>query len=304
MLHLPIDERQLDAESGRLLLAYAAKYRGAKRLQNARYAVSGLLAVAGPVLSVWSLDAAGWVGAAAGVWILFTRLVLIPTERDRVGRAVRIQERFDTRLFDLEWSTALAGAEPSEEDIADAARSLKHDKRVEHQHREGWYPSTVGMPWPANVLLAQWSSAAYGRRQHAAYFWFLTICASTVVVITTVFSVAVGMFLIGWLLRFLLAPLPALLDVGELALSHRRLSAGKEAIEAQIEQLWRSELTNIGTLTAEDCRRVQNEAFKLRAEGQQLPEWFYWFHRDRNEANMHEASAARQAKYQAAASEI
>lgn len=45
--HVPIDDRQRDPESGRLLRAYTAEYRGAKRYRALRFAISGLLAVAG-----------------------------------------------------------------------------------------------------------------------------------------------------------------------------------------------------------------------------------------------------------------
>ncbi len=296
--HLSIDQRQRDAESGRLLRAYAAEYRRAKFYKGLRLTVSGTLAIAGPILGALSIPPAGLVGAAAGLWVFISRLLLIPAERSRVGCAVRIQERFDTRLFDIPWAEALAGPEPSEEDIVDAARRLHGDKRLAQQHAEGWYPSTEGLPWPVDVLVAQWSSAVYGRRQHDAYFWFVAIGMSAVVAIAIVFGVALEMSLSDWLVTFLLPGLPALLDFGELAASHRRVAAAKEAIEAQITVLWRTEFAKPGTLTAEDCRRVQDEAFKLRAQDVQVPEWFYRVHRDRNEDNMHDAASARRTQYQ------
>lgn len=57
--------------------------------------------------------------------------------------------------------------------------------------------------------------------------------------------------------------------------------------------MWRLELSNSGTLAAGQCRAVQDEVFRLRVRGLQVPEWFYWLTRKRNEANMHEAASAR-----------
>lgn len=299
--HEPIDIRQRDAESGRLLRAYTAEYRRAKRLRSARFTVSGLLAVAGPLASVWSLNAAGLVGAGAGLWVLVTRLVLIPAERSGVDRAVRMQELFDTRLFDLAWPASLTGKEPSEEDISDASRRLQDDECVRKQHDEGWYPSTEGLPWPVDVLVAQWSSAAYARRQHFAYFWFLAMSNVGVITGVIMFGAVASMTLTEWLITFLLPGLPAILDAGELTEAHRRLAEAKNSIERRIAALWRTELESPGTLSGDQCRSVQDEAFKLRVNGLQIPEWFYWLHRDRNEANMHDAAAIRRRQYQEAA---
>lgn len=299
-VHEAIDRRQLDSESGRLLRAFTAEYRRAKRFRAARLGVSTALAIAGPVMSLWSVTAAAIVGAAAGLWVLVARLVLVPVEEARVRCAVVTQERFDTRLFDLPWPAGLAGKSPSEEDIADADRRLRDDERVSRQHRDGWYPSTAGLPWPVDVLVAQWSSAAYGRRQHHAYARFIIgglVCGLVGVVGVGVLT---GMSLTNWLITFLLPGLPALLDISELAQDHQRLSIRKQKVEARIQALWDSELASPGALTAADCRGVQDEAFRLRAAGRQIPDWFYWLHRDRNEANMHAAAASRRAQFSAA----
>jgi hypothetical protein len=296
-----IDERQRDAESGRLLRAFTAEYRRAKRYRALRIGVSMLLAAAAPILSLASLTAAGVVGAIAGVWVVASRLLLIPIEQRHVRLAVRIQERFDTRLFDLPWADSMAGPTPSEEDVADAARRLQSDDRVARQHQEGWYPSTDGIPPPVNVLVAQWSSVAYGRHQSGAYFHVLAATIAVVTVGVVAVGVIVGMTLTEWLVTFALPSLPAALDASEIADAHRRIADAKQRDEDELLQpLWNHELAAPGTLTWEDCRRVQDESFRLRSRGLQVPEWFFWRRRARSEANMHDAAAARRAQHQRA----
>lgn len=298
MTHVSIDERQRDAESGRLLRAFTASYRRAKRYRGLRISVSLLLAGAAPLLSLASLTAAGVVGAIAGAWVVASRLVLIPVERRHVWDGVRVQERFDTRLFDLAWSAGLAGPTPSEEDIADAARRLQHDDRVTQQHDEGWYPSTDGLPYPVDAFIAQWSSVAYGRHQSRAYFRFIAGAIAIAVATTVGVGVIGGMTLIDWLIIFVLPSLPAALDASELADAHRRMADRKQADEDELLlRLWNSELSAPGTLTSADCRRVQDESFRLRSEGLQVPEWFFWRRRGRSEANMHEAAAVRREQH-------
>lgn len=302
---MSIDDRQRDVESGRLLRAYSAEYRRAKRYRALRIGVSMLLAALAPAFSLASLTAAGVVGAAAGVWVVASRLLLIPIEQRHVRLAVRIQERFDTRLFDLPWVDSIAGPTPPEEDIADAARRLEGDERVARQHQEGWYPSTVGLPYPANVLVAQWSSVAYGRHQSRAYFHFITGVIALVAVTVIAIGVVGGMTLTDWLITFALPSLPAALDASEIADAHRRIADRKAKNEDEVLQpLWSAELAAPGTLSAEDCRRVQDESFRLRSRGLQVPEWFFWRRRQRSEANMHEAAEARRQQHLGATASI
>ncbi len=293
-----IDERQRDDVSARLLRAFTAEYRRAKLYRGVRLGVSCVLALAGPLVGVASLTAAGVVGAIAGLWVVITRLLLIPVEKDHVGRAVRIQELFDTRLFDLEWPDGLAGLMPNQEDISDAARRVVGNARVAKQIDEGWYPSTKDIPWPVNVLLAQWSSVGYGRHQNTAYFRFLATSTGVAAVAVIIFGIATGMTLTDWLITFALPSLPALLDISEVADAHRRLAADKATLEGDLLQpMWRKELVHRGTLTLGDCGRVQDESFRMRELGLQVPDWFFRLRRARGEQNMHEACAARRAEY-------
>lgn len=223
-----------------------------------------LLAAAAPPFSLVSLTAAGVVGAVAGAWVVASRLVLIPVEHRHVRHAVRIQERFDTRLFNLPWSDPLSGPSPSEEDIADSARRVSGDDRVGQQHSEGWYPSTNGLPHPVDVLVAQWSSVAYGRHQSRAYFHFVTATIAVVVISVVGVGVIGGMSLTDWLITFALPSLPAALDASEIAHAHRRMADRKATIEDELLlPLWKAELSATGTLTPDDCRRVQDESFRF-----------------------------------------
>ena len=292
-----IDLRQRDDESGRLLRAYATEYRAAKRYRAFRFTLSALIAIAGPVLSWWSLPVAGVVAAIPGFWLVATRLFIVPAERRHVVSAARIQERFDVRLFGLPWPRALAGAEPSEEDIADAARRGRGDLRLVRQHEEGWYPSTDCLPWPVNVLEAQRAGATYGRRQHSAFAGFLVVCMSAAALAAIVVGGVADMSLIAWLTTFLWSSPPVMLDASELAFSHRNMAVKKKAIESRIDSLWRTELSNKGTLTANDCRAIQDAVFKLRLANAQVPEWFHWRYLRSNDANMDEAAVARSNQY-------
>ena len=197
----------------------------------------------------------------------------------------------------MPWPTDLAGPRPSEEDISDASRRSIGDERLTNQHAGGWYPSTASLPWPVDVLVTQWSSAAWGRRQHRSFFLFVVALEGFVVGSAVLLGIAVQLSLGEWLVVFLLPGLPALLDTSELADGHRQLAASKNGTEARIRELWEYELEQPASLSIADCRGVQNLSFRSRSSGLMVPQWFYWLHRDRNEANMRDAAAQRCARY-------
>lgn len=295
-----IDERQADQESVRLLMAFTAEYRRAKTYRGLRHLVSFLIAVAGPIAALRSLSAAAVVGAMAGLWLFVSRLVLQPAENRRRIHAALIQERFDTRVFDMPWSNALVGPRPSEEDIAVAARRMIDDRRMSEVIDDGWYPSTAALPKPADVLVAQISSVSYGRRHHTNYHRVLSGILAIVVVGAVALGGILGMSLTDWLIIFLLPSLPALLDASEVTLAHRRQADNKKSLEDQMLALWDSELDAPGTTTIGDCRRLQDEAYRLRVASAQVPELFHYLRRQGEETTMREGAAARIGEYMAA----
>lgn len=258
-----------------------------------------MLAAAGPISLLVQPAATALVATAAAAWLLLARLVLVPAERAHVQLAVRLQERFDTFLFTLDWPEGLAGSKPGEEDVAAAARRLERDERLHAQIADGWYPSTAGLRYPVDVLVAQIASVAWGRRQHRAYYRVLS--ALTAVTVIMAIILGASMTLAQWLITFLLPALPALVDAADLAVAHRDISGRKLKIERRLQVLWERELVSPGSLTPDDCRGVQDEAFKLRQQGLQIPQWFYWLTRKGHEMTMQDAANARRTQYEEAA---
>jgi hypothetical protein len=291
-----IDRLQLDAQSGQLLRAFTYLYRRSKKLRGYRTWVGIGLAILGPLFSLISLAAAGVIGAVAALWVLISRVVLIPAEKRRHGLAVRVHEKFDIRLFGPPWNN-LVGPKPSHEDVVDAANRLADDDPIAKQHRDGWYPSTAGAPRPVDVLIAQWSSVPYGRHLSWAYSQFLAGAVAIGFATAVVIGVAAGSSLTEWLITWAMPTLPALLDAAEVGDAHRRLAQKKELVEDElIQPLWDKALGGADP-TEDDCRRLQDELLQVRLNGVQVPEWFYRRRRDRSEGNMEQAAAERVDSY-------
>ena len=126
----PITQRQQTESAKRLLRAYSAEYRRAKKCRKIRAAGAIAFAIAGPVSAVWSITTAAYIAAAAGAWTVIVRVLLKRYENEAQHHAVAIHELFDTEVLGLPWSESLAGRKPADEDILKAARTVADDAKL------------------------------------------------------------------------------------------------------------------------------------------------------------------------------
>jgi hypothetical protein len=279
---LTIADRQNDQ---RLLRVHSAGRRFYDRGQlwhRLRVTGSTAFVALGVLVTFRYQGAAEYLAAAAGAWILFARTLFDWFERRSFLWGAKAQEQFDTELFGLAWNDSLVGRRLSEEDIADAAR------HVDPATLRDWYPLDVDeIAWPRNAALCQRSSAAWGRRTHAAYVWILTISVFGWLLVTIAIGVVEGASLSEYLIRLFLPSMPALMDGTDLARTHRQVAERRSHVEESAERL----LLNVDT-SQEDVRRLQDQIFEIRRQPPRVPNWFYRLRRQRDDRAMREAADA------------
>ena len=270
-----------------LLRADTWYYLRAKRLQQLKVTGTLLLALAVPVVLFLEPSWGDWLGAIAGAWVLLGRTAIAWKEDQHVRKAVNIQEEFDVGLFDLDWNEALAGPKVAHEDVHTAAKKITKEKKLDKLH--DWYRDADRVPWPLNVVLCQRSSAVWGRRDHFRYAYLvLTLGIIWFVVGLIMFSVA-KVSLGEYLVTVFLPSQPAFLDTIDLFKGHLGMARDKEALEVQTTKLWERGSNSLGSVTAEDCREVQDQSYRLRRSGMQIPQIVYNVLRNQNEDAMRAA---------------
>jgi hypothetical protein len=95
----------------------------------------------------------------------------------------------------------------------------------------------------------------------------------------------------GYLISLFLPSQPAFLDTIELSRSHLRRSAGKQAIEQQADALWEKGCRRPASVTAADCRTIQDQAYQLCHHGPRVAQWFYRLRRGRDQQAMEAAAS-------------
>ena len=271
-----------------LLRADTWYYLRVKRWHALKIAGTLLLALAAPVVLFREPSWGDWLGALAGAWILLGRTVIAWREDQNVRRAATIQEEFDVGLFDLDWNEALAGPKVAYEDIHPAAQKITREKKL--KKLRNWYPDSVDrVPWPLNVVLCQRSSAVWGRRDHFRYAYLvLTLGIIWFVLGLVMFSVA-NVSLAEYLVIVFLPSQPAFLDTIDLFKGHLRTARDKEALESQATKLWERGSSPLGVVTAQDCREVQDQSYRLRRSGMHIPQIVYNILRNQDEDAMRAA---------------
>ena len=279
-----IAERQNDPDMLLLLSAGTWHYMRAKRWHFLRVLGMLALAAAAPLITFLWPDAATVVGAAAGAWVLVGRTALAMAERRDIRLGATTREQFDVDLFGLDWNSSLAGPRPAHEDVVSAAAHVRNDARLRN-----WYAPTGDAPWPLDVLLCQRSSAVWGRRTHYGYAYTVLVLGVLWFIVGLAIFAADNLSLSAYLVGVFLPSQPAFLDTIDLYRSHLRQSSERATVEGATDGLWVRGISSPGAVTAEDCRRIQDQVFRLRREGPQVPQWFYRLRRGSDERAMRAA---------------
>jgi hypothetical protein len=267
---MTVTERQDNPEHVRRLAAYSYRYDVASRWRAGRLIGTIGFAACVPIFALIVRDGSSILAALAAGWLVIGRTALLAAEQHSYRAAARLQENYDTQLFLLPWNEPLVGPPPAQADVESDARHKRRPDRL-----AGWYEvDDHGLKWPADVLLCQWQSAAWSRRDHSAWAWSLIIASAIWTAIWITYATVAGLSLAEFLVYLFLPSAPAVLDAVELATSHWTHAKARARQERAVEEAiaaYRSDVT--GAPAA--ARRLQDGAYQTRTTQPRVPTWFY-----------------------------
>ena len=119
-----------------------------------------------------------------GVVATILRILLKDTTDCYQGLAARVQQLFDTELFDLEWNKPLCGEKPLAEQIYKYSRKGKRDKLA------NWYGEIVAeLPKSTGSLVCMRTNVTYDKGLRKRYF----ICCVLVFFIAALSVIVLGL---------------------------------------------------------------------------------------------------------------
>jgi uncharacterized membrane protein len=275
-------------------------YRCAKMVGFLQLVLSLISAIGGPTIvaivsyfnSAYAPATKGWVGLFAIVTILTDLLFLEPWVKKLQETGARIQEQFDTSVYDLPWNKVRAG------DRIDAG--TLHSLVTSHEQRypkvDGfldWYPTVVGqVPMTFARLICQWSSIQWDASLRNFFCLVYTIGIFAILLGALVYAMAAGYDMQAVVLSVFMPLLPAVLQVYRERGKNAEAAADMQRASSHLNGLWERLLE--GTIDDKEAehqsRLIQDELFDRRRRAPAIPEQLYQFTRSEYEEKMKKAA--------------
>lgn len=288
MNDIPIDQSR-DSRLD-LLRAQRAYYGRAKRIQTAFL----VLALALPwVSAIWGFDNAdvrSKLALASIVLLLLEIGFATRLQRDWTKTAARIQEQFDTEVFQLPWNQFVVGSRVDPEVIRSVTR--KPITSGERKKFEEWYARCVEViPLTLGRIVCQRTNIAYDMRVRKAYSWGLLVIAIFLVVFLLYRGLHENLSFPNLLLTVLVPFTPLAAFVLR---EHRKQSDAVESLttmKAEVDKLWVKALKMPASSELErDSRTLQDAIYRNRTSNPLVYDWVYTLLRQFNEDSARHAA--------------
>lgn len=280
-----IAEQNSDWSISRLLAEERFKSLSA-RVQAFRFLLTGLIAVASPVLAIAYAQYRINLSVIGAAVAILSALVLQRFERNYREIAAVIKEGFDVKLFNIPWNRTLIGTRITDEEIYAAAEKFHGDRTA----YANWYPDPGQLPGGHATMLCQRASVVWDLRLRRRYaqMW-LIICAIYIIA-----SFSVGLRLNETLYEYLLiwiVPSSTFLVMGiDTCIETYGIVRAREQVDAMIEMMWRSALEQQRDVYMGEVRGIQDGIYELRRSGPVVARYFASKLRRGMYHQMHQAS--------------
>lgn len=259
-----------------LLCAQRQSYNASKSVFHRRVVASLFLAIFGPLLLVFAPSANVALPLFAIFYLVVDLLWLRRIEKNFRDDGARIQEVFDTGLFNLSWNEVTCGEKPDSELVSKRKEQFltNHDT----SNLIDWYPNEIGrLDLQRARLVCQRTNLWWDVDLRHKLFWLIL---GTIVMmlfgIVAVFNSEVPV-LIGAL--FLMLPF---FEVASGYARDQFLTIGstrdlKRLVDRYIES---EDFTDVAS------RNIQDNIFRHRSSAPFVPNWFYERFRSQQENQM------------------
>lgn len=284
-----IGARQNDGHAMRLLKAARSAHRTCQLYEGFR--VIGALAFVLATVWVAAMGRTVVLLSLLGFgWSLVSSLVLSPLARRANVEARRLQEEFDTYVFELPWNTA-CGSRIALERVHELAARFRAD---EVKLRD-WYPDTGGLSRPFDVLLCQRATVTWNIRLRERWgrtvLWLLIAWLAAGLVLGVVADLTVTAVLLRWYVP----SLSAIVLGAEIIRAQQQTASARRLVLARISNELEQQPDDLSQervrLLERTCRQVQDSIFASRRDALRVPHWFYMLFRDGDEATMRATAA-------------
>jgi hypothetical protein len=282
-----IARRQNEVDNLRYLVAQRRLYSKAKLAVSWRWAGMLIIAIVAPLVALQWPHLAVAAGAVAGTWIFLGRTTLQHYKQKFAEQAACIQELFDFAVFDMPAGVRRSATPTAEEIFHLTGDDTEVQQRARHEKLRDWYPVQPSAPGVVSIAICQRANASYAdkllRTTSRVWLSAAIVWALALIILGVMREMSLGFFL----LAIVLPLLPTFLDLFEYWRGIRSAANDRRDLAATIEgELQRK------SINPQDLLVWQERLFDLRRSTPEVPDFLYWWMRNKNEAAMHNAAQA------------
>ncbi|GAB3253599.1 S-4TM family putative pore-forming effector [Chitinimonas naiadis] len=259
-----IPARQTLGEKKRLLRARGRNYQAAKMTQGILVILSILLPLGGVLVGPHVPEVRPYIALSGLILLLLETALLDRIQKDRLKRGAKLQEQFDTEVFDLPWNRFVTGAYVEPEDVR--SLSAKPLSKTREKHFDAWYEPCVGRaPMHLARLVCQRTNISYDarlRRKYGSHLLVWTVIFGVILLFT---GMASGLMFPELIMSLLVPFMPLLTWALKERLQHANAAASLTNLGAEWEKIWTRALSGEAPdKVTHDSRALQDAIYQHR----------------------------------------
>lgn len=285
-----IPTRQTSDENRGLLRARHRNYRAAKFTQGSLVLVSILLPLAGVWIAPEIPKIRPYLALSSLVLLVMETGLFDRIHKERLKCGAKLQEQFDTDVFELPWNRFLTGTPVEHEDVRRLSAEPLSEKR--EAHFQAWYEICIGrLPLHLARLIGQRTNIRYDARLRRRYGdWLLRL--------TLLFGVAllyVGLCQELPFPDFIMTLVVPFMPVLTWALRERLQQANAAIsltnLNGEWDKIWAKAIGGVGAVALTiESRSLQDAIYQHRERSPLVFDWVYFIFRSTNEDEAHHAA--------------
>lgn len=271
-----ITEKQNESKFIEYLKAQRVAYSQCKSYQVFDV-ISIIMAIILPIIGMLNNDIVNYLGAFGVLWTIIY-LVTENYRNKKTEQGAKIQEQFDTELYEIPWNEILCKEKISSDIQIDLATEYKGNDLL------NWYSTEIdsSLPKAIAIVLCQRINFSWELKLRKRYVTFLIILLLTYYGLFIIFFISKNIGVYDILL--LIAPSLSFLIYGvQNSINLKNHINSKNETLKQIDQILDKYSENREIPSDSTLRQIQDIIYNERTVPEKIPNWFYRLSKSTNE---------------------
>jgi len=230
-----------------------------------------------------------WVAAFVGVTVALIDLMIItPIINGFRDKAAKIQELFDTSVFNLPWNDVAVGNKPDHEEISKYSRRIRGEQE-EYNKLKCWYSDKLdGIPVSASTVICQRSNLFWDSDLRKYFSIIIGCVAFSLVFFLMVVGVYEGLTLKSFFLIVVAPALPIIVFATRQWIDNSKAISQLTALKELLSTTWLELLSGekSDSYILERARKLQDQIYLNRKSNPLIFDWIYELRKSKQHENM------------------